>query len=159
MLEKGLTHFLNETETHFSRFDLISVIVLTWASHVKADCNICAVFRFKSFNTCSDFSNAFYLTVDILLGSGLGKYPSPALFPTLNQTLGFITQISSRLEGIFPAYFIRENSEYSRETLEQGGVLFQIIWWAKQSSTFHRIPIFKSFPCLQIEVFAQRNVF
>ena len=85
------------------------------------------LFRFKSFNTCSDFSDAFYLTVDILLGSGLGKYPSPALFPTLNQTLGFITQISSRLEGIFPAFFIGENSEYSRETLEQGGVLFKII--------------------------------
>ena len=82
-------------------------------------------FRSKSFNTCSDFSHAFYLTADILLGSGLGKHPAPALFPTLNQNLGFITQISAGLEGILPAYSIRENSEYSRETLEQGGVLFK----------------------------------
>lgn len=90
-------------------------------SHVKADWNVCAAFRSKSFNTCSDFSHAFYLAVDISPGSGLGKHPASALFPTLNQTLGFITQISARLEGIFPAFFIRENSEYSRETLEQGG--------------------------------------
>lgn len=90
-------------------------------SHVKADWNVCAAFRSKSFNTCSNFSHAFYLAVDISPGSGLGKHPASALFPTLNQTLGFITQISARLEGIFPAYFIREKSEYSRETLEQGG--------------------------------------
>ena len=122
-----------------------------------SDGDLCIAFRTKSSNTCSDFSHAFYLA-DILLGSG--KHPASSLFPTLNQILGFITQISTGLERIFPASFIRENSEYSREFLNKATLCFKL-FDEQQSLTFafHRIPIFKCFPCLQMEISARRNVF
>ena len=51
--------------------------------------------------------------------------PSPALFPTLYQSLGFITQISARPERIFIAcIFITEKTKYAANFLNLAAVNF-----------------------------------